>query len=153
MRAIRTVLMVLGAAFAVGLLLVVWGGSSALRFESEQRAFITRFTADFARSWNPLDVADRLDEPFRSEASSPHGRQVLEQFRRLGSLRSTGALHMQEYSVTPERTSAHFTLDAQFEHGEALVSIALVRRDGVVRVSGFNLHAVRLLPAQPPQAI
>jgi len=139
-------LMTLGAAFAVGLLLVVWGGLAALRFKSEQAPFVTRFTADLARHWNVADVYSRLDNSFIEQASSVQGRQVLEQFKRLGPLRATEDLQMQNYYLSPGATTALFTLKAIFANGDAIVSISLIRRDHAVRVVSFDLRAVHLQP-------
>jgi hypothetical protein len=165
MRALKKILMSLGAVFALVIIAAVWLGILASSFKTEQTPFIHHFVADLSRQWIIHDVYDRLDNAVIEQASTPQGEQLMRRFRSLGALRSTGDLEMRNYNVGPFGATGAFSMKAYFENGEAVLDITLNRHNGAVRVVGFYMHGikehqqvrektatVRVFPSQLPQA-
>ncbi len=144
MRIVRKVLVVLGTLFAIIVAFFIFLGISGERFKNAETPFVTQFVTDLSRHWDLADVSDRSARSLIEQASSARGRQVLQSFKPLGSLRSAHDFALHNYYVGTGGVSAVVSMKADFEYGDAVVDVTLQRHDGAVRVTGIFLREVKI---------
>ncbi len=140
MRVLKNILIGLGVLLLVMLAFFTWMEVSSGQFRKEQAPFVTTFVTDLSRRWDMVDVTDRLTNSFIEQTGTPQARQLLQQFKQLGVLKSVRDLELLSYFATTRGRTGVFGFKGTFENGEALVHVTIVKQDGTVRVTGFYLN-------------
>lgn len=148
MRVLKNILIGLGALFLVVIVLISWIGMSSSQFRKEEAPFVEKFVMDLSKRWDIGDVRDRMTESFIEQAGTPQAQELLNQFKRLGALKSVHDLELRSYQTINSKKTAVFSFKATFESGDGLVTVTVVANDGVVRVLGFVLRGIHTGPSK-----
>jgi hypothetical protein len=141
MRVLKKILIGLGVLFLVVIAFLAWTGVSSRQFRQEQAPFVETFVTDLSKRWDIADVHDRMGSRFIEQASTPQAQELLHRFKQLGALISVHDLELRSYLYNNNGRTGNFSFRGTFEHGEGVVNVTIVKKDGAVRVSGFFLKA------------
>ena len=144
MRVLKNILIGLGVLFLVVIALLAWTGVSSSQFRKEQAPFVETFVTDLSKRWDIADVYDRMANPFIEQVSTPQAQQLLHQFKQPGALTSIHDVELQSYNSNNNVRTGLFSFKGTFENGEAVINIAIVKKDGAVRVLGFYLRGTHM---------
>ncbi len=134
----KTFLMLLGAVFALILILVVLIVVRGTALEREGKAYADASVISIVSNWNEQALLDRASPAFmQKKISKAQIDSLFAQLRPLGRLsRYNGAKGM-NVSSTGSTTTATYVANADFEHGRAQISISLIKQNGSWRILGF----------------
>jgi hypothetical protein len=149
MSALKKLLIGLGGLSLVLIGLTVLLGGGSMWFKSQQAPFVRAFVTDLSQRWALADVQDRLAGEFVQQAATAQGQRLLKEFRQLGPIRTMSELELRTYNVSPRTQTGVFSLKATFAHGEAVVSVTIVRRDRQTRVLSLFMTGTRVLDQLP----
>jgi hypothetical protein len=136
---VKNILAGLGVLLLVVVALFTWIGAASSQFRKEQSAFVETFVADLSKHWDVADVHDRLSNTLLEQTNTPQVQQLLQEFSRLGALKSARDIELQRYFTSTDGRTGYFSLTGTFENGEAVVHVTLFKKDGAVHVIGFFL--------------
>ena len=142
MRVLKNILIGFGVLFVLVIAFISWIGVSSSHFRKAQTPFVETFFTDLSKHWDIADVYDRLEAPIIEQAETPHGQDLLRQFKKLGALRSVRDLELRSFKANNRTRTGSFSFKGAFENGEAVVNVIVVERDATVRVFGFSLRGV-----------
>jgi hypothetical protein len=143
---VKNILVGLGVLFLLVVALFTWLGMGSSQFRKEQSPFVETFVADLSKHWDIADVHDRLSDTLLEQTSTPQVQQLLQEFSRLGALKSVREIELQRYLASTNGRTGYFSLTGTFENGEAVVHVTLFKKDGDVHVIGFFLKGSHLHP-------
>jgi hypothetical protein len=142
-RALKKLLMSLGAIFLLAVIFVGWLGFRSAQFRARQEPFVTAFVMDLSKRWDVADVYTRTADALVEQVRTPQGQQLLNQFRRLGTLKSVRDFELRNYYSGNDGQRGVFSFNGTFENGSAVVDITLIERGDSTRVIGFYIYGTR----------
>jgi hypothetical protein len=148
MRAVRAILMVLGATFLAAVVAFVWLARSSDHFKTEQEPFAKTFLVDFSKRWDPADVYGRAGPAFIEQTKTLEGQHWLSRVSKLGHLKSIRRSEFGGYVATPNGKSGTFTFRATFENGEATITVTVYNDGQTSKVEGLFVTDGRFNEAQ-----
>ena len=144
MRIFKNILIGFGTLFLLLVALFSWVGMTGHQFRKAEEPFVQKFVTDLSRHWDPADVRDRMADSLINQVETAQARQLMQQFRQLGPLKSVQDFELQSYKTTTSGKTGVFHFKGTFENGNGEVQVALVENEGVVRVQGFYLRGIRV---------
>lgn len=144
MRVLKKILIGLGSLFLVLIALFAWLGMQSARFKRAEAPFVQAYISDLSRRWNVADVYDRSANMLLTQADSPEGRRAIEQFKPLGALTSIHDFELKNYTGGTGGQRGVFDFKANFQNGEAVVEVTVVKSGGRVQVLGVHLTGIRM---------
>ena len=136
----KTFLMLLGAVFALILILVVLIAVRGTALEREGKAYADASIVSIVSNWSEQALLDRASPAFMQKVSKAQIDSLFARLRPLGRLsRYNGAKGMNIFS-TGTTTTATYVAKADFEHGRAQISISLIKQNGSWRILGFYVQ-------------
>jgi hypothetical protein len=144
MRIFKNILIGFGTLFLLLVALFSWVGMTGHQFRKAEEPFVQKFVTDLSRHWDPADVRDRMADTLIEQIDTAQVRQLMQQFRQLGPLKSVQDFELQSYKTTTSRKTGLFHFKGTFENGNGEVQVSLVENGGVVRVQGFSLRGIHV---------
>jgi len=121
------ILVGLGALFLVVIAFVSWLGVSSNDFRKEQAPFVQKFVVDLSKRWDVADVRDRMSVSFIEQADTQPARELLNQFKRLGALKSVQDLELRSFMSMNGKRTGIFAFKGIFENGDGAVRVTITQ--------------------------
>jgi hypothetical protein len=151
----KNFLMFLGAVLLVAIVLgglaLVYITIKGPELDRESHAFVDSAIQTIASDWNEQALLDRAAPEFKQAVGQGVLDRMFVRFRQLGALQEyRGATG--DASVSPRNfgATALYFARGTFAAGDAVIRIALVKREGEWRILGFQIDSEALAP--PPAA-
>jgi hypothetical protein len=144
----RRFLYVLGALF-LGLLVISGVGigmavHDGRALDAESKAYVDTAIPAIAKNWSEAEFLNRATPELRGSMSPDQLASLFGEFDRLGSLvayRGSVGDSMMSYIAGKGKTvSASYLARAAFQNGNAIIRIALLKRNGQWRINGFHVN-------------
>ncbi|MGD9667701.1 MAG: hypothetical protein AB7U75_01440 [Hyphomicrobiaceae bacterium] len=111
-----------------------------------------------SKRWQFDDIAQEFAPVVLANIDSRTAQRAIEPFRGMGPLKRVRDAKMSDYyvgftGIDGFYRRATLTVVAEFENGEAQITISLVTADGVAKVQHLNLKALRMPPTEARRSI
>lgn len=139
-------LLVIGLLIGAGIaFLVVRGGA----LDKESKAYADAAIPAIVTNWSEKALIDRASPELMSSAPRQKFDQLFRWFGSLGRLQSAGPAEGESLmSVTTQagrQITAHYTVKARFEKGDAAITLALIKHGDDWQISGFHVDSPALV--------
>jgi hypothetical protein len=155
---VKKFLIVLGAVF---LFILVVGGIwfavtvvQGISLDKESRAFADAALTAIVGQWSEKALLDRASPEFKEKTTIDQLDSYFRGCSQLGPLQHADPMQGQAgifYDIVHgTKITGHYTTKAQFENGEATVSLNLIKHGSQWQILGFNLQAPGFRPRRTP---
>lgn len=118
------------------------------KLDASSKAYVDRVVPEIISTWSPETLKREASVELSQQVTGDELRSAFQTFSALGSLIAyRGAKGGSKISITPQTgkvTTARYAVDAEFEHGDAVIDVNLVQRDGRWQVLGFFVKSDQL---------
>jgi hypothetical protein len=143
----KKMLCVLGAltlvilvAAGIGAAVLVYEGKA---LDGESKAFVDSAVPAIAARWDQQQLLDRATPDLKRSISQDRLTSMFKGLSQLGPLvnyeGATGEANMLYFTGTGASVSASYVAKADFQNGNAVFQIALVKREGHWMINGFHV--------------
>lgn len=111
-----------------------------------------------SKSWQFADIAPEFSPVVMANADVSSIQRSIAQFHRLGRLTRMRNAQMSSYRVSYTQADgfhrrATLTMVAEFENGEAAITITLITSGGVALLQHLDFKALRMPPPEAPRRL
>ena len=132
--------MTIGAIVVLFAVLAVFLFKGSVDFKEQNTEFVVKFMNDLSNNWHVSDVYPRLTNEMVQRSESPDAKRFFGMSRQLGKLVSIQDVELQNYHSGTDAVVGIFVFKAEFEHGQALVTVTLQEKEGKVQVQALNIN-------------
>lgn len=148
----KTFLIVLGSIFLVLIVLGVVGiafvAVSGKALDRESRAYADAAIPAIVTNWSEKELLDRASPEFKNAVNFDHLDRMFHWFSSVGHLQKCDPAQGQSTvgitSQTGKVTKAQYTAKAQFEKGEATLTLGLIKHGDHWQILSFDVRSPAL---------
>ncbi len=127
------------------------------RLDNESRAYADSAVRPVVEHWNAQALKDRAAPALLANLTPERLSNIFQWLSTLGALTSvepcTGQARIDVSTGNGRVVSGKYTCKAQFQSGEAVISLVLVKNDGEWRIAGFHVNSPALVPREQGRKI
>jgi hypothetical protein len=148
----KKLLMVLGAVFAVLIVVIAIIAVKGVALDREAGAYADDSIKAIATTWDEQALVQRASPEFFSVTQESALDGIFAQFRQLGRMTHYGGSTSNSnvmFSPKGKEVTAACLAKAQFEHGDAEIRLLLIKHNGAWQIMGFRVFPKSVPPSRP----